>query len=234
MTGTAASRRWVSQGTELVLEATTSWGEKEFGAPTLLPVWTRRHLVAHVASNADALGNLVCWARTGDPIPMYFSPQQREADIESGARQEPRALVTALSDSARRLDEAMDELTDAQWQTVVRTAQGRAVPATEVPWLRAREVLVHAVDLACGVIFADLPADFLETLCTEVAAKRTAAGGGPALTVQRPDRVLEVRGEGAPVALVADLPDLAAYLTGRPHAVTTTTGDPAPLLPAWL
>ncbi|WP_280448142.1 maleylpyruvate isomerase N-terminal domain-containing protein, partial [Nocardia cyriacigeorgica] len=31
----------------------------EVDAPTLLPGWQRRQLVAHVAANADAVGNLV-------------------------------------------------------------------------------------------------------------------------------------------------------------------------------
>jgi maleylpyruvate isomerase len=56
------------------------------------------------------------------------------------------------------------------------------VPASEVPWLRAREVCVHAVDLATGLAFADLPADFLTALCDDVTTKRSASGG-PAVTI---------------------------------------------------
>ncbi|MDT0214231.1 hypothetical protein Q9R29_10060 [Rothia sp. ARF10] len=38
------------------------------------------------------------------------------------------------------------------------------MPASETPWMRACEVMVHAVDLTTGVTFDDLPGDFLETL----------------------------------------------------------------------
>ncbi len=41
--------------------------------------------------------------------------------------------------------------------------------------MRAREVMVHAVDLGTGAAFADLPAEFLAALCDDVIAKRGAA-----------------------------------------------------------
>jgi maleylpyruvate isomerase len=34
-----------------------------------LPGWTRGHLLTHVARNADALRNLLTWARTGCHVP---------------------------------------------------------------------------------------------------------------------------------------------------------------------
>ena len=51
--------------------------------PTALPGWTRKHLVAHLAGNAEALLRLLHWAGTGERTPMYTSPEQRNADIES-------------------------------------------------------------------------------------------------------------------------------------------------------
>ena len=47
-------------------------------APSLLPGWTRGHVVTHLARNADALRNLLTWARTGIPTPMYPSRQARD------------------------------------------------------------------------------------------------------------------------------------------------------------
>ncbi|MET9262039.1 maleylpyruvate isomerase family mycothiol-dependent enzyme [Amycolatopsis sp. NPDC004079] len=188
---TGDSRKWVAFGTELFLTHAT-----ELSEPSALPGWTRKHLAAHVAANADALGNLVHWARTGERTPMYTSPEQRNADIEAGS-QRPEAQLTAwLRDSARSLESAMAALTAEQWQAEVVTAQGRTVPATEIPWLRAREVCVHAVDLGTGLTFADLPEAFLSALVAEIQAKRglDAVPDGP-------------------------LPDVAAYLAGRPHSL---------------
>ena len=196
---------WVIEGTALCRRALA-----DLDGLSLLPDWTRRHVAAHLCLNAEALGNLVLWARTGREHPMYSSPDQREKDIETGALHPE--LRSWFDESAKALSDAMAELTTAQWQARVRTAQGREILATEIIWLRSREVLIHAVDLDAGITFADLPDDFLETLCAEIRAKR---GDVP-----------DAHGP---------LPELAAYLTGRPYSnVLTSEGSPAAPLPPWL
>lgn len=69
------ARRWAELGTNLVLEATADFDDQAYDAPSALPGWQRRQLVAHIAANADALGNLVHWAATGEETPMYASPR---------------------------------------------------------------------------------------------------------------------------------------------------------------
>ncbi len=207
----AETRRWSDEGTSLFLGAVAGLGgsddvEDRYDAPSLLPGWTRRHLVAHVAANADALRNLVTWAATGEPTPMYASPQARAVGIERGLTLSADALSAWLRGSAAALATSFDELTGPQWAAQVVTAQGRSIPASDIPWLRAREVFVHAVDLRLGPTFADLPDDVLEALCTDVVAKRGA--------------VPEVHGA---------LSERAAWLTGRPHRL-----DGAPDLGPWL
>jgi maleylpyruvate isomerase len=192
--------RWAETGTKLFLDAVTCTG------PTTLPGWTRRHLVAHVAANADALGNLVRWATTGTPTPMYPSPEARAAGIRRGLAMTAGELDSWLRHSSETLGSSMSRMTPDQWTAEVVTAQGRTVPASEIPWLRAREVCVHAVDLDLGVGFTDLPDDFLEALCADVVAKR---GDVPAID--------------------GPLAERAAWLTGRPHHL-----DGAPELGAWL
>ena len=97
-------------------------------------------------------------------------------------------------------------MTPDQWSAEVVTAQGRTVTADEIPWLRAREVCVHAVDLDLRVTFADLPDGFLEALCADVIAKR-----------------------GVVPEVVGPLAERAAWLTGRPHRLRG-----APVLGPWL
>ncbi|MEU9018489.1 maleylpyruvate isomerase family mycothiol-dependent enzyme [Actinomadura sp. NPDC048394] len=198
--------RWAREGTRLFLDAAGGLTEPEFEAPSLLPGWSRKHLVAHVAANGDALGNLVHWAATGEETPMYASAEERAAGIERGPRMSGAELTGWLARSCTELRTAMDALTEAQWQAEVVTAQGRTVPATEVPWMRSRETFVHAVDLDRGVSFTDLPGGFLDALVTDIAAKRglDALPDGP-------------------------LPEVAAWLAGRPHALAG-----APDLGPWL
>lgn len=205
---------WAAEGTELCRKALADLDEASYSAPSPLPGWTRKHIVAHVSANAWALRNLMHWARTGEPTPMYSSPQQRLADIESGALTPASSLTAWLEESAQLLAGAMAELTEEQWRAEVVTAQGRTVPASEVPWMRTREVMVHAVDLDTGIRFADLPAKFLTELRHDIVGKRGS------------DTVPAVQGSDA---------DITAYLAGRPYTgVTTADGSPAQPLTPWL
>jgi maleylpyruvate isomerase len=147
------------------------------------------------------------------------------------------ALVKWHERSATALDAALAGLSDGQWRTEVVTAQGRTVPATETPWMRAREVMVHAVDLGARVTFDDLPADFLAALVDDIATKRSASATGPALTVEATETGArwDVAGSGAPVHLEGTLAAIASYLSGRgPDQVTALDGGDVPVLPAWL
>lgn len=201
------SQEWIAEGTALCRSALA-----DLDGPSLLPDWTRKHLAAHLALNAEGVGNLVQWAKTGEERRMYLSPEQRTADIEAGSERPADELVAWFDESARLLADQMAELTDEQWERSVRTMQGKEVPATYVPWMRSREVMIHAVDLGAGVTFADLPADFLEALCADI---RTTRGDVPEL--------------GGP------LPEVAAYLAGRTYdGVFMADGTPAEPLPPWL
>jgi maleylpyruvate isomerase len=233
-------------GHTLFATAAASLTEQEFSAPSTLPGWTRKHLVAHVAANADALANLVHWAATGIPTPMYASSEERSAGIEKGTAMTGAELTDWLLTSARSLENAMSRLTEPQWNHEVVTVQGRTIPATELPWLRAREACVHVVDLDVGTGFADLPEDFLTVFCEEVVDKRAASGAGPAVALEAVASTghgehWTLPGDGDGTAQAAASPlvsgplaEVAAYLTGRAHRLTTADGTPVPELPAWL
>ena len=162
---------------------------------------------------------------------MYASQQQRDADIAAGAARPAGALRAEVESSAAALAADLDSLPGPAWEATVITAQGVTRTAEQIPWMRVREVYVHAVDLAAGTAFADLPADFLAALLDDVTARRSA-GGGPALAVAASDTGgrWEVAGSGAPVPVTAPLAALAAWLTGRPAPSLAN----APVLPPWL
>jgi maleylpyruvate isomerase len=223
---------WMHDGTRRLLADVAGLPDEALEAPTALPGWSRRYLLSHVAANADALRNLVHWARTGEERRMYASNEQRDADIAAGAARPADELRAWVSSSARALAADLDALTDDAWDAKVITAQGLTRSASEIPWMRDREVYIHAVDLAAGTTFTDLPDGFLTALVDDVTARRSAKGGGPALALAATDSgdSWEVAGRGAPVPVSAPLAHLAAYLTGRP-----APGLPAaPVLPAWL
>ncbi|PRY50182.1 maleylpyruvate isomerase [Geodermatophilus tzadiensis] len=230
-----AARRWVAEGTDLLLGVLDRTGDDALSGPTALPGWTGRHLVSHVAANAEALLNLAHWAATGEETPMYASPEQRDRDIRAGAQRPAEELRRWVRESADRLAAALDALTGEQWSRPVRTAQGRTVPASEIPWLRAREVMVHAVDLDPAVGVAALPRDFLRALVDDVVARRST-GDQPALRLVADDggQTWTVSGRGEPPEVRGPLPALAAWLTGRPGAEVRSPSGAVPELPPWL
>ena len=136
----------------------------------------------------------------------------------------------------------MDALPSEQWEAEVVTAQGRTVPASETPWMRAREVMVHAVDLGTGVTF-DRPARptswwrCATTSSPSAAPPRAARRPGRPCAVEATDTPSrwDIAGVGEPVPVDGTLAAVAAYLSGRSaDGVRTSGADPVPELPAWL
>lgn len=218
--------RWTAIGTQLCEKALAVLDDAALGANSPLPGWKRAHVVAHLDGNARALVNLVTWARTGVETPMYSSMDQRNADIEAGVALPTAELRERFAQSRAALANGMAQLSEQAWGADVVTAQGRTVPASEVPWMRAREVMVHAVDLDAGIGFDDLPQDFLEALLDDVVARRSSLDGQPAVRLVAPSRSWDVAGEGPTATVEADLASLAAYITGRAAL--------GPDQPAWL
>jgi maleylpyruvate isomerase len=224
---------WMHDGTRRLLTGLAELPDQALRASTALPGWNRRYLLSHVAANAAALRNLVYWARTGEERPMYSSLKERDAGIAAGAGLHAGDLRALIESTAAALAADLDELGDGPaWDAKVISAQGLTRSASEIPWLRVREVYLHGVDLRTGTAFCDLPAEFLTALLDDVTVGRSAKGGGPALIVAATDTGdrWDVAGTGIAVPVSAPLPDLAAWLTGRPSPALPA----APLLPPWL
>jgi maleylpyruvate isomerase len=221
---------WWRRGEEHLATALGRLTDEEFAAPSLLPGWDRRRLLAHLARNADALVNLLTWARTGTETPMYPSPESRDAGIAEAAGLPPAVLRTELMAATGRLTDAVRAMPADAWSAQVRTAQGRPVPATEVPWMRSREVWVHAVDLDAGVDFVDVPEDVLAAVVDDVFRMWEVRDQAPDLAVFAGDREW---GTGS-LAVAGTLPDVAGWLTGRTSGAALQADGPLPTLAAWL
>ncbi len=231
------SLAWTSEGTELFLARLSALSDQQVAAPIRLEGWTGRHLLAHISGNALGLCNLVRWARTGEETPMYVSIEARNADIEAGALLEVTELRQRAESSALTLEAEVATLSGEQWSTVVRTSQGTDMPATDIPWLRAREVMIHAVDLDASLTMDGLPLSFLRALVDEVVERRGVLGRGPALVLRdvADSEGWSIAGDGEPRELVGSMGSIAGYLVGRgTDGLTTGDGDAVPEIPRWL
>lgn len=223
---------WLETETERLLVTVEAFWERDLSGDSSMPGWTLGHLLTHMARNADALCNLLRWAHTGVETPMYASKQQRNDDIDCGATRPGGAILTDVVDSAARLQAVADELQPEHWNHEVVTAQGRTIPATQVPWLRLREVAVHHVDL--GASFDDMPPGLIRALLEDVTNSTRTKPGWPSLrietvegdTIEIGSPTVDVKGAQAKVL---------AWLTGRSAGQELITSSSAlPDLPAWL
>jgi maleylpyruvate isomerase len=199
------------RGTAYFAQLLAELSDNDFGGDTLLPGWSRSHLVAHVGYNAAALCRLMDWAATGFESPMYESVEQRSREISEGATLSPAALRNLFDHTVARLDEKWRHLPESTWSAQVRTAQGRLVPASETAWMRTREVWMHAVDLANGGRFADFPAVVLNSLLADIVGMWRQKNVGDGL-------VLAIDG-CAPIAVQEDSPT-STTVSGRLPGVT--------------
>ncbi len=205
---------WAADGAAHLRGLMTRMGDEAFAKPSALPRWTRAHVLTHIARNADGLGNLLTWARTGVETPMYASQEARDADIEAGAARSPDAIREDVVKTSDRLADAVRAMPEKAWAATV-VARGREMPASGIPWMRAREMWIHAVDLDVGASFADMPAPMVAALLAEVPTDMAAKPECPALVLTDGERSWLVDGAGRPVTVTGPAPELAAWLLGR-------------------
>lgn len=223
----------VERATMRLMATVRELDEPAVHAPSLLPGWTRGHVLSHLARNADGCVNLLLWARTGVEHSMYPSAADRAEAIEEGAGRSLRLLEEDLIASCTRLTDACRALPPQAWSAEVVTAPGKPVLAYEVLRSRLLEVWVHLVDLNHGVGFADIPEPDVEVLlddavrqfagrpdtpgCTVTAGQRTWTLGRPDERGRRvtgkPGAVLGwLLGRTGGAQLEGDVPDLPPWL----------------------
>lgn len=224
-------REWLRVGTGHLCVLADELDDAAFADASALPGWSRAHVIGHLARNAEALGRLCSWAATGIETPMYSGPGQRAADIESSAVLPPSTLRAQLGSTAADLEKALDVLDAGGWDALVRSALGREIPASEIPWLRVREVWFHAVDLDAGCTVGHFPAGLVDALLDDVVTGLSVKPSCPAVALRATDRGRGWDlGAGGPIEVDAPAAALLAWVSGRGPA----PAGKAPALPAWL
>jgi maleylpyruvate isomerase len=221
--------RW-ERGEQHLATAIGRLVEEDFDGRSLLPGWDRRHVLAHLARNAEAMVNLLTWARTGVETPAYGSDEERDARIAETAQQDPQDLKDDVLEGTARLATAVRQMPPHAWAATVRARQGHEISAADIIWMRCREVYVHSVDLNSGVEFTDVPEDVLAGICDEVFRAWDRKDSVPDVVVFAGNREW---GTGA-LAVSGSLPDVAAWLSGRSTGDGLKADGPLPTLPAWL
>ncbi|MER8236728.1 maleylpyruvate isomerase family mycothiol-dependent enzyme [Streptomyces sp. NPDC094049] len=216
----------VHEATEKLLASAASLDDAAVAGPSRLPGWTRGHVLAHLARNADALVNVL------RGLPMYADAATRDADIERDAG---RPLAVQLADvraSAERLRDAAAG--PADWSRTVELRNGVTDSASRIPFRRWVEVALHHVDLDIGYELEDLPEEFTARETAFLADRFTGLDTVPATTIRSPGGGTWTTGGGAGgVVVTGPAPELLGWLAGRRDGTALKTeGGPLPTLPA--
>jgi maleylpyruvate isomerase len=150
----------IDDATQRLLGTARVIAEPDLRAPSLLPGWTRGHVLAHLARSADAMRNLLIGARSGTDRPAYASAEARAEEIEQGAQRRPADLAADVASAAMAFRTLARQLPDGAWRYQVQILGSARFPAGQLLIRRLVEVELHHSDLGLGYRPADWPAAF--------------------------------------------------------------------------
>lgn len=187
----------------------------ELRSPSRLPGWSRAHVVAHLAGNADSHVRMLDGCLAGQVRSQYDGGREaREAAIDALAA-DPAVAMAQHRRACADLDERWQRMAAAHWSRDVLRLDRGPEPARGLAWARWREVEMHRVDLGLGHEPAEWDPVFAERLLEELLDR----------TGLRADVDERVRG---------GVPELAAWLSGRSDGsgLQVLHGD-LPVPPPW-
>ncbi|HEX4061811.1 MAG TPA: maleylpyruvate isomerase family mycothiol-dependent enzyme [Streptosporangiaceae bacterium] len=140
----------LDEATQRVIDEVRLLSDSDVRAASLLPGWSRAHVLAHLARNADAMRNLLAGAQAGQDRLAYPSAEAREAAINEGAAADARKLVDDLAASAMSLRTVARQLPAEAWDYPVAMLNSPRFPASQLLARRLAEVELHHCDLGIG------------------------------------------------------------------------------------
>ncbi|MCL6667087.1 MULTISPECIES: maleylpyruvate isomerase family mycothiol-dependent enzyme [Streptomyces] len=216
----------VRDATDRLLAAAAELDNASVAEPSRLPGWTRGHVLAHLARNADALVNVL------EGRPMYVSGEARDADIERDAPRPLQAQLTDLRESADRFQAA--GAAPADWSRTVELRNGVTDSASRVPFRRWAEVELHHVDLGIGYELEHLPEPFTEREIVFLADRFSGHPDVPPTRLTDGTRAWRTGREATEpeITVTGPAPELLGWLAGRRDgAGLTVRGGSLPGLP---
>lgn len=207
----------VEESTRHLLHTVAELAPGALAGPSALPGWTRGHVLAHLARNADSLVNLLTGARTGTDIPQYASHEARDEGIERDAPRPLEVQLADLRDSHARFAEAAVLMDPEAWAASVRHRFGYVFPACDIPAKRVVELEFHHVDLDAGYTPAHWPEEFAAAQFRRLSAALAGEAGLPAVELVSEDTGERAVIGGGEVSLTVEAPirALTAWLSGR-------------------
>jgi maleylpyruvate isomerase len=144
-----------------LLESVDALTEAQLREASLLPRYSRAHVVAHVTNKAWAHVGLFDAAAIGEVRRIHPEGYDPDLAASAGASGSAGELQSELRGSLAAVEEAWDRLDDDKWD---RQALMMAGPRTmaEVIGHHLRNIETHHVDLHIGYLPTDWPGAFVD------------------------------------------------------------------------
>lgn len=127
--------------------------DSHLGDASLVPGWTRRHVIADISYHARAMAIALKKIREDlTPEEAHWKP-----DVDLAATLPARALRHLYAHCIVHLNVEFRDLKARDWDHSITLANGTAVPIRNLPILRAQKIWRGAIDLGNGTSDADLP-----------------------------------------------------------------------------
>jgi maleylpyruvate isomerase len=222
------------EATQRLVRTVDGLDDAALAEPSGLPDWTRAHVVAHLALNAEGLAGVLRSRIEGDPTSMYPSDEARDSDITALAGAGRTELRDRFMAGTTRLTDAVDHFPDEWWpESFERTPGGRVIRYAAIPGMRLREVEIHHVDLAAGFAPTGWSDAFAAHLIGAMVKRHPSDESFRVLATDLA-RTWEVGDDPDETTVSGPAGDLAWWLTGRVPAesLACSTGD-LPAVKAW-
>ena len=169
--------------------------------PSLLPGWSRGHVLTHWARNADGQSRMLLAAMQGEIVAQYpGGDAQRESDIEAGAARPARLILSDVRTATGQIQDVWRRMPADVWSrpTAARIGQRSAWMSV---WARWRESEIHHLDLVAGYAHGHSQAEFVDMLLPRVMPTlATRLDGQIAVQAETIDRDPPVRATAADAA----------------------------------
>ncbi|MCW2784824.1 MAG: maleylpyruvate isomerase family mycothiol-dependent enzyme [Marmoricola sp.] len=208
--------------------------DDQWAEPSLLPGWTRAHVIAHLALNGEGFAGALEGLHDGEAVAIYPSQEARDAGIAELAEEDPSEIRDRFYASTEHFRRIAGSLTRDDWAgNVPRLPEGPAWPARRLVTSRRQELEIHHADLGVAYTPRDWPTEFTVTLIDRVTRAHAGAPDSPGFAVRAKDlnRTWNV-GAASPVVSGA-AGSLAWWLIGRGHGEGLSSPEGLPELGSW-
>ncbi len=216
------------------IRSVDSLSDAAWAEPSLLPGWTRAHVVAHLALNAEGFARALKGVLDDEVVPVYPSNESRDAEIEELAADdisEIRDRYFGATHHFRTLAGALDE--DHWTGTILRLPTGPEWPTRSLVPVRRQEVEVHHADLGVAYTHLNWPPDFSRWLLNRTTATHAESPDSADFAIRAFD-LDETWEVGASTSeITGSAADLAWWLIGRGTGEGLSPAGNLPTIGSW-